>query len=230
MYVVITGASRGIGKALAYKYAESGYDLILTCEKNIELLQSLEKEIKSKFPRQVYVKDGLLEVRDVKDDIYLLINNAAKCDYSLLQDISYDRYKELIYANLDYTFLTTQLVCKQMIKNKQGIIINISSVWGEIGAAMETIYSMTKGGINAFTKALAKELKDSNVDVLAFALGVVDTEMNEHLSNEERQNLLKTLDGGRMFTATEIADKIYSVVKDRCYKSGEIVEINNGLV
>ena len=229
MYVVITGASRGIGKALAYKYAESGYNLILTCENNIEALSLLKSEIESKYSRKVIIKKGLLDEEDIMDDIYILINNAGKCDYGLLQDISYDRYKEIVYANLDYMFLTTKLVSKALLKKKEGIIINISSVWGIVGASMETIYSMTKGGVNAFTKALAKEYSESSVDVVAFALGAVDTDMNSNLTSDEKEDLLKRLDNNRMYTTKEVADKIYNTILANQYKTGDIIEINNGL-
>ena len=229
MYAVITGASRGIGSALSYKFASAGYDLILTCEHNIDKLNEIKIDIESKYHKKVIIKKGLLEDTDLPNDIYILINNAGKCDYSILQDITYDRYKDIIYSNLDYTFLTTKLVSRLMLKNKQGIIINISSMWGIYGAALESIYSMTKGGINAFTKSLAKEFKESNVGVIAFALGAVDTDMNRHLSKEERKSFELSLDNGRMFMAGEVADRIYEIVSTRKYESGDIIEINNGL-
>ena len=229
MFAIITGASRGIGKELAYKFASHNYDLLLTCENNINELTNVENDIESKFGKKVIIKKGLIEENELPNDAYILINNAGKCDYNLLQDVDYDRYKEIVYSNLDYTFLTTKLVSKVMLKNKQGIIVNISSMWGILGSAMESVYSMTKGGINAFTKSLAKEFKDSNVDVIAFALGAVDTDMNSHLSEIERADFLKTLDEGKMFTASEVADKIYDIVFARKYKTGDIIEINNGL-
>lgn len=229
MYAVITGASRGIGSALSYKFASAGYDLILTCEHNIDKLNEIKIDIESKYHKKVIIKKGLLEDTDLPNDIYILINNAGKCDYSILQDITYNRYKDIIYSNLDYTFLTTKLVSKIMLKNKQGIIINISSMWGIYGAALESIYSMTKGGINAFTKALAKEFEPSSVDVIAFALGAVDTDMNKHLSEDERKNFEARLDSGRMFTTSEVANKIYEFVSMKNFKSGDIIEINNGL-
>ena len=229
MFVVVTGASRGIGKELAYKFASHNYDLLLTCENNINELTNIKNDIESKFGKKVIIKKGLIEENEIPNDAYILINNAGKCDYNLLQDINYDRYKEIIYSNLDYTFLTTKLVSRLMLKNKQGIIINISSMWGIYGAALESIYSMTKGGINAFTKSLAKEFKESSVDVIAFALGAVDTDMNKHLSEEERKSFELSLDNGRMFTAGEVADRIYEIVSTRKYESGDIIEINNGL-
>lgn len=229
MYAVITGASRGIGRALAYKFGENGYNLILTCEKNIELLRSVKNDIEKKYKKTVIIKEGLLDECDLKDDIYCLINNAGKCDYNLFQDITYNRYKEIVYANLDYNFLTTKLVLKKMLCNKQGVIINISSMWGIVGSSMETIYSMTKGGINALTKSLAKEFLTSGIDVIAFALGAVDTDMNSNLVGEERENFIKTLDNNRMWQTSEVADKIFNIFLNRNYKSGDIIEVNNGL-
>ena len=229
MYIIITGASRGIGRALAYKFAEQNYDLLLTCEKSIDKLNEIKNDIEKKLGRKVLTIKGEIKESDLPDDIYILINNAGKCDYNLIQDVSYEKYKEIIYSNLDYTFLTTKLVSKQMIKNKQGIIVNISSMWGILGSAMESVYSMTKGGINAFTKSLAKELRESNVDVIAIALGAVDTEMNSHLDDKERDEFLKTLDDGRMFTAEGVADKIYDIVSGKKYITGDIIEMNNGL-
>lgn len=229
MYVVITGASRGIGKALAYKFAEHNYDLLLTCEKNIDLLNEIKSDIENKYKRKVITVKGEINESDLTNDIYILINNAGKCDYNLIQDTSYEKYKEIIYANLDYTFLTTKLISKRLIKNRQGIIVNISSMWGILGSSMESIYSMTKGGINAFTKALAKELKDSCIDVIAIALGAVDTDMNRHLSDEERKDFIKTLDGGRMLTIEEVAEKIHNIVTTKSYNTGDIIEMNNGL-
>lgn len=229
MFVVVTGASRGIGKELAYKFASHNYDLLLTCENNINELTNIKNDIESKFGKKVIIKKGLIEENELPNDAYILINNAGKCDYNLLQDVAYDRYKEIVYSNLDYTFLTTKLVSKVMLKNKQGIIANISSMWGILGASLESVYAMTKGGINAFTKSLAKEFRESSVDVIAFALGAVDTDMNKHLSEEERKSFELSLDNGRMFTASEVADKIYEIVSTRKYVSGDIIEINNGL-
>ena len=229
MFAVITGASRGIGKSLAYKFAEHNYDLLLTCEKNIDLLNEIKTDIESKYNRKVITVKGELQESDLPNDIYILINNAGKCDYNLIQDISFEKYKEIIYSNLDYTFLTTKLVSQQLIKKKQGIIVSISSMWGILGSSMESIYSMTKGGINAFTKALAKEFKESGVDVIAFALGAVDTDMNRHLSEDEMNDFLKTLDGKRMWSPDEVAEKIHNIVTTRSYNTGDIIELNNGL-
>lgn len=232
MYVVITGASRGIGRALAYTYASHKYNLILTCEKNFALLEQIKKELIDLYNIKVIIKSGLIvedDIKNINDDIYILINNAGKCQYDLCQDITYEKYKEIIYANLDYTFLTTKLIINKMKKNHFGVIINISSMWGIYGASNESIYAMTKGGINAFTKSLAKELEPIGVDVVAYAIGAVDTEMNNHLSFEEKKDFESTLTNKRMFTPNEIANTIYDETLKHAYKSGDIIELNNGL-
>ena len=229
MTVIITGASRGIGKGLAYEFASHKYNLVLTCEKNIDDLHHIKNDIENIYKVNVFTKKGLLEEGDITDDIYILINNAGKCDYNLIQDTTYEKFKEITYANLDYAFLTTKLVVKKLIKNKQGIIINISSMWGILGSSFESTYSMTKGGINAWTKSLAKELKDSNVDVVAFALGAVDTDMNSHMTDDEKNDFIKTLDGEKMFSKETISKMIYDIVSSKKYNTGDIIEINNGL-
>ena len=117
-----------------------------------------------------------------------------------------------------------------MIHEKNGLIINISSIWGIVGASLETIYSGTKGFVNTFTKALAKELEPSNIDVIAFALGMVDTEMNSHLSDDEKNEIAKSLDGGKLFTKEEIAQKIFEHATNKNFKTGDIIPLDNGLM
>lgn len=241
MYAVITGGSRGIGKALAYEYAKHGFDLVLTCEKNIDLLNNVKLDIEKQYKKKVIVKKGLLDENDIKDiasDIYILINNAGKCDYNMLTDVSIDRFREIVYANLEYTFFTTKLLSKYMIKKKDGVIANITSMWGILGSACEVVYSLTKAGLIGFTKAYAKELKDANVDVIAFALGAVNTDMCKEMVSlyKDKEELekgiaefVKTLDDGRMYEPNEIAEKIYDYISKKDFSSGDIIELNNGL-
>ena len=237
MDVVITGASRGFGLALAKIYYSKGYKLILTCENNIDLLKNEFNEAielpsdKINGNEKVLIKKGLLTEDDLKNinNVYMLINNAGKCIYEQFQYIEYEKYKEIVYANLDYNFLTTKVIINKMLKNKNGIVVNISSMWGIFGASMESIYSMTKGGINALTKSLSKEYKESNIDFIAFALGAVDTDMNNKLSIEDKKIMESELDNGRMFTPDEIANIIYDKISKKEYNTGDIIEINNGL-
>lgn len=241
MYVVVTGASRGIGKAIAYKFAKCGYDLIITCEKNKEMLSAVKDDIEKNYGRKVFTKVGLLTEKDldnfeaeantdIKNNVYILVNNAGKCDYNTIDKVDENKYKNLISSNIDYTFFTTKLISKYLLRRKSGVIVNITSMLGILGFSCEVVYSMAKGAIISFTKALAREMYESNVDSIAFALGAVDTDMvNNFLAEDYRKEFLETLDGGRLLDPSEVAEKIYKVVSERSYTTGDIIEINNGL-
>ena len=248
--VFITGASRGIGSALASIFAKGGYDLILSCDKNYNLLKADAKELFSKYGITITIvrydknqnkflveqtygnnTDGIYfdeKENNIKTDI--LINNASKALYGLFQDTKEEEWNEIINSNLTTMFHASKSVLQYMIHEKKGLIVNISSIWGIVGASLETIYSGTKGFVNTFTKALAKELEPSSIDVIAFALGMVDTEMNSHLSKDEKKEILDRLTGGRMFTKEEIAQQIFGQVTSKNYKTGEIITIDNGLL
>ncbi|MCQ2609420.1 MAG: SDR family NAD(P)-dependent oxidoreductase [Lachnospiraceae bacterium] len=236
MYVVITGASRGIGKALAYAFASHRYNLILTCKNNIDKLYDIRDDIKDKYKVDVIVLKGNVYdtptcplIEKVKKDVYIVINNQAKADYTLLQDIDDTTYREMIDSNVTNQVFTTKYFLPSMIHRKDGLIVNISSIWGQIGASGEVIYSMTKGAIDSFTKSLSKELKDSDIDVIAFSLGMVDTDMNSHLSDDELKDIVVRLDDKKMYAPDDIAKKIYDTVSTRQYTTGDIIEIDNGL-
>ena len=247
--VFITGASRGIGSALASIFAESGYDLILSCDKNYNLLKAdAEKLCKDHNINVALVKYNTVQNKFEIEKIYgesnqiyfdekenniktdILINNASKALYGLFQDTKEEEWNEIINSNLTTMFHATKAVLPYMIHEKNGLIINISSIWGIVGASLETIYSGTKGFVNTFTKALAKELEPSKIDVIAFALGMVDTEMNSHLSDDEKNEIAKSLDGGKLFTKEEIAQKIFEHATNKNFKTGSIISLDNGLV
>ena len=247
--VFITGASRGIGSALASIFAESGYDLILSCDKNYNLLKADAEKLSKKCDINITVvrydknqnKFQLEESYGDNNQIYfdekenniktdILINNASKALYGLFQDTKEEEWNEIINSNLTTLFHATKASLPYMIHEKNGLIINISSIWGIVAASLETIYSGTKGFVNTFTKALAKELEPSNIDVIAFALGMVDTEMNSHLSDEEKNEIAKSLDNGKLFTKEEIAQKIFEFVTNKNFKTGSIISLDNGLV
>lgn len=246
--VFITGASRGIGSALASIFAENGYDLILSCDKNYPLLKAdAEKLCKDHNINVALVKYNTVQNKFEIEKIYgesnqiyfdekenniktdILINNASKALYGLFQDTKEEEWNEIINSNLTTMFHATKAVLPYMIHEKNGLIVNISSIWGIVGASLETIYSGTKGFVNTFTKALAKELEPSKIDVIAFALGMVDTEMNSHLSAEEKNEVAKSLDNGKLFTKEEIAQKIFEHVTNKNYETGSIIPLDNGL-
>ena len=250
--VFITGASRGIGLALAERFASNRFDLILSCDKNYETLIEKSKNFHTQLKVNVavvkYKKENsgfLIEKIFEKENssfisnIYkdsnniscdILINNASKAYYGLIQEMSEDDWENLINSNISTVFRTTKATLPHMIHIKKGLIINISSIWGIVGASLEVAYSGTKGFINTWTKALAKELEPSNIDVICFALGIVDTDMNKHLTVEEKADIIQQLENHKMFTSSEIAEKIYSKVNSKSYKTGDILIIDNGLI
>lgn len=232
MYCIITGASRGIGRELAYIFARHKYNLILTCKNNINLLNEIKNDIEELYNVAVYIKNGSIDENDIKslnDDIYILINNQSEAEYGLLQDITKKRYDELINSNITNAIWTTKCVLPNFIKNKMGIIVNISSIWGIYGSSNEVIYSTTKAAIIGFTKSLHKELCSSNIDVICFALGIVDTDMIKNLDSSEIEQIKKILSDNKIMTKEYVANEISNVILNKKYKNGDIIEINNGL-
>lgn len=231
MYCVITGASRGLGCELARLFAKNKYNLILTCKNNINKLSALKGELEKEYGINVKTKVGHLDKNDFDniDDLNIVINNASIADYSLLQDVTIDRYNEIIDSNLTDTFLATKYSIPLLLNKKSGLIVNISSTWGDIGASLEVLYSMTKGGIIAYTKALSKELSLSKIACICFKLGFVDTDMNAHLSEIEKQEIISQLDDKKLFDKTEVAKLIFNIIVNKRYNTGDIIDLSNGL-
>ena len=227
MYCIITGASRGIGRELAILFAKSKYDLLLSCKTNIDLLNDLKSQLEKEYNIRVITKQGHLDESDFKDidDLAIVINNAGIADYNLLQDVTIDRYNEIIDSNLTDAFLTCKYSIPLFLKKKDGLIVNISSIWGEEGASTEVLYSMTKGGIISFTKALSKELSLSNIDCICFKLGFVDTDMNKHLSEEEKLEFIKDMKDKSLIDKNVVAEKIVSMIINNRYITGEIIDM-----
>lgn len=235
--VLLTGASRGIGKAVAEKLASEGCELWLVCSKTIEKLETLRKELEQKY--------GLLckaEACDVSNfeqvkrlfqkmgDIDILINNAAVSYVGLLADMSVEEWKKVTGTNLDSVFYTAKEAVPGMVRKKSGKIINVSSVWGSVGASMEVAYSASKGGVNSFTKALAKELAPSNIQVNAVSFGMIDTEMNACFDEEEKRAITEEIPADRMGTPKEAADLICQVLKSPSYLTGQIITMDGGWI
>lgn len=231
----ISGASRGIGEAIARKLAAERYDLYLTCLRSEEKLRVLADELEREYHVSVkaFICDmsSFQEVERVFGQIPLLdvlINNAGISYIGLLQEMSQEEWHRVIDTNLSSVFYTCRRAIPLMLKNHSGKIINISSVWGERGASMETAYSASKGGVNAFTKALAKELALSGIQVNAVACGLIDTEMNRCFSGEERQDLIDEIPAGRMGRAAEAADMVSSILSMPSYTTGQIFTMDGG--
>ncbi len=232
---MITGASRGIGKAAAYALAKDGWDLFLVCKSAKEALLKVREELENKYG----ICCGAM-VCDVSDagqveealrkagEIHALINNAAVSYVGLLTDMTPEEWHRVIDTNLSSLFYTCRLAVPQMVHRKAGKIINVSSVWGNAGASMEVAYSASKGGVNSFTKALAKELAPSNIQVNAVAFGVIDTDMNACFSREEMAALEEEIPAGRMGRAQEAGEIIRQLINAPDYLTGQIITMDGG--
>ena len=236
--VLITGASRGIGRSIAASFAKEGYDLILTCREKTDLLNELSSELLSKYKVKVNAKavdvadyEAVKALYDECGDVDILINNAGIAWMGLLTDMERDDWEKVLGTNLGGIFNTCKFFVPGMVRKKKGSVINISSVWGYVGASCEVAYSASKGGVNSFTKALAKELAPSGVRVNAIACGVIDTDMNrDHLSDEELKDLEDEIPMGRMGDTSEVAEMVLSVAKGPEYLTGQIITIDGGWV
>jgi 3-oxoacyl-[acyl-carrier protein] reductase len=161
-------------------------------------------------------------------DVDILINNAGMGYVGLLSEMSTDDWRQVMGVNLDACFYTCKQVIPLMLRKHRGKIINISSVWGNEGASMEVAYSAAKGGVNAFTKALAKELAPSNIQVNAIAFGLIDTDMNQHLTADELAALIRDIPADRMGSAEEAAEMIFMTAHAPAYLTGQVLVMDGG--
>lgn len=243
--ILITGASRGIGAATAMLLADNGYDLFLTCSKSMTDLLGVKEEIEKRASSKGYtvsVETCQCDVKDqeavkamckdiiVKGGVYGIINNAAVSYVGLMTDMSYSEWNDVIDTNLNSMFYVTHELVPSMVNKKEGRIINVSSVWGNVGASMEVAYSTAKGGVNAFTKALAKELAPSNVQVNAVAFGCIDTAMNKCFSEDDMEALRQEIPADRIGTPGEAAEMILSVLEGPEYLTGQIITMDGGWI
>ncbi len=231
----ISGASRGIGKSIAEAFAAQGYDLILTCIHNIDALNELASTLSAKhnITCRTYRADmGCFEeVQAIFADITLLdvlINNAGISYVGLLNDMTPEEWHRVMHTNLDSCFYTAKLAIPLMLQNHSGRIINISSVWGNVGASTEVAYSASKGGVNTFTKALAKELAPSNIQVNAIACGLIDTDMNKCFSAEDLEAVTAEIPADRMGRPEEVARLALQLAEAPSYLTGQVLTIDGG--
>ncbi len=223
---LITGASRGIGRAIAERLKDE-YELYLICRENIDMMKDLPGH---HYAGDVGRFDFVAEVFKEVDSLDLLVNNAGISYFGLVQDMTHNDWDEVLRTDLTSIFNTSHHATNLMIKNHSGRIINISSQWGVFGASYEAAYSAAKGGMNAFTKALAKELAPSGIAVNALALGVIDTDMNRHLSDEDKKALVDQIPADRLGTPEEVADAVYHLSKMPTYLTGQIISMDGGWI
>ncbi len=239
---VITGASRGVGKAIAKALAEDDWRLLLNCRSRFDLLDEVCAALSEITEcRAVHGEIGDEELsgflgidlnssRFAAEDEILLVNNGGISRFNLLQDVSDAEFAELVDANLGGMFRLSRAMLPYLLKAGQGRIWNISSVWGVTGASMESIYSLTKGGVNALTKAMAKELAPNHIPVNALALGCVDTDMNGWMSPEDRAAVEEEIPYGRMASAAEAAEMLRLLAKAPAYLTGQVIQFDGGWI
>lgn len=237
--ILVTGASKGIGRDITKYLARMGNIVIANYNKSekeaIELKDGLLREnvnieiFKADVSSRIEVKEMIKFVLDKFNRIDVLINNAGISEFKMFMDETDEDWDRIININLYSVFCTTQEILTNMIHNKKGCIINISSVWGMVGASCETIYSVSKAGIDALTKSLAKELGPSNIRVNSIAPGIIDTAMNGRLSNEELSEIRSDIPLGRLGRAIDIAKCINWLIEDE-FTTGQIISVNGGWV
>lgn len=238
-YVLITGASRGIGKAAAFRFVKEGYHVFLNCSTSIGELTDVQEEINRNYPGHTTLVPGNVgnpeDVRKIFSQIYsictaldVLVNNAGISYIGLLTDMSDEEWRRVIDTNLTSVFYCCRAAIPPMVTRKSGRIINISSMWGTAGASCEAAYSASKSGVHGLTRALAKELAPSHIAVNAVACGVVDTVMNAQLDAGERLKLTEEIPAGRFASPREIAEIIWQTANAPEYMTGQIIGVDGG--
>ena len=232
---LVTGASRGIGREIALNLAKKGYRVIANYNKSKQQAVELEKEnenieiYQADISLREEVQKMIKYIIDKYNKIDILINNAGISETKMFTDVTDDDWNKMIKNNLYSAFCVTQEVSKNMIHWKQGCIINISSIWGIVGASCETIYSITKAGIDAMTKSLAKELGPSNIRVNSIAPGFIDTDMNKMYNEQEINDIKNEIPLERVGKTIDIAKCINWLIDDE-YTTGQIISINGGWI
>lgn len=234
--VLITGGTGGIGRALVRAFSESGYAVAFTYKSNTAVAEELSRDFRALAIRA----DGCIEgevdaaVRAVLREygrLDCLVNNAAVSAFSLFTDITLDEWNRMLATNLTSAFLYSRAAIPDMLSRKTGRIINISSMWGLVGASCEVHYSAAKAGLIGMTKALAKELAPSGITVNAVAPGVIDTPMNSHLDGEALAALCEETPLGRLGRADEVAAAVLYLASDAAaFVTGEVLNISGGFV
>lgn len=238
--VVVTGASRGIGRAVSIYYAQNGFNVCICCRKNSEMLEKVRQEILNYGVECIaYTGDiGNFQkcetffklIAQSYSKIDILVNNAGISHIGLLQDMSPDEWHNIVEANLTSVFNCCKLAIPIMLSRHAGKIVNISSVWGCVGASTEVAYSATKGGINSLTKALAKELAPSNIQVNAIACGIIDTDMNGFLNDDELQSVLDEVPAGRIGKPEDVAKLAFDITNTSDYLTGQVIKLDGGWI
>ena len=236
---IITGASRGIGREIAKTLARKGIKIIANYNKSEkeskELKEQLQKEgyeieiFKADVSKKEQCEELVKYTLEKHKKIDILINNAGIDKYQLITEVTQEDWNEIINTNLYSAFCMCQEVLPNMIHNKNGCIINISSMWGIVGASTEVVYSISKAGLDGLTKALAKEVGPSNIRVNSIAPGYIETDMNKDYSEKEKLEIIEDIPLEKLGKTEDIAKCVNWLIEDN-YTTGQIISINGGWV
>ena len=238
--ILITGGATGIGRAIALKMADLGYNIFFIYYKSHNLARSLCEELSSKkimfnsykcdIRSRENIEKVILDINQKYGGVDILINNSGISKQLLLTETSLDDYNEIMDTNLKSAYFLSKLVIPKMVNQKWGKIINISSIWGGNGAAMESVYCASKFALNGMTKALAKELGSANINVNGVAPGLIDTNMNACLSMDEKSAIIDNIPLGRIGKVEDIANLVCFLASDEAsYITGQIITIDGGM-
>ena len=235
--VIVTGASRGIGRNIATTLAKKGYIVIANYNRSenkaIELQQNLEKEninidiFKADVSNRDEVKKLVQFVINKYKKIDCVINNAGIDQVKMFLDITDADWNNMISNNLNSVFYMCQEVLPYMIHEKNGVIINISSIWGVTGASCESHYAVSKAGVDALTKSLAKEMGPSNIRINSIAPGFIDTEMNNNLNEEEKKEIKEEIPLQKIGKVEDVSRTVEWIIEDE-YITGQVISVNGG--
>ena len=225
---LVTGGTRGIGYAVAQLLSKNGYRVTALYSSDEKSAKSAQERLKD----VAFVRADVACEEDIKwvfaqfSDLEILVNNAGVELYKLAQDTSFEEWRRVMDVNAGGPFLCSKYAFKKMLE-RGGSIVNVSSVWGQTGASMESVYSASKGAVIAFTKALAKELAPAGITVNCVCPGAVDTDMMKRFSAEEISALKEEIPLGRLAKKEEIAEAVLFLAENR-YITGEILSVNGG--
>lgn len=238
--IIITGASKGIGRATAIRLAKSGHNIVLVYQNPNNDIQPLIKEIESEGVRAIGIVSNVADFDDVKsmaeqaikefETIDGLVNNAGITKDKLLLRMNEQDFSDVLDVNLKGVFNCTKQVARQMMKQKSGVIVNLSSVVSLTGNIGQANYSATKGGVNSFTKTVAQELAMYNIRVNAVAPGMIKTQMTDVIPEENREQMLKSIPLGRIGEPEDVANLVNFLMSDEAsYITGQIISVNGGM-
>ena len=225
--ILITGGVRGIGRSIALKFKEKGYRVCAVYSSDEESANAVSALGIETYRADVALEEDVVALFKKVGRVDVLVNNAGISLIKQVQDISYAEYNRLMAVNMGGAFLCAREAAKGMIDRQDGLIVNISSVWGEVGGSCESVYSASKAALLGFTKALAKELGWSHIRVNSVSPGVIDTPMNAHFTKEELSALQEEIPMGRMGTGEDVANAVAYLAENE-YVTGIDIPVNGG--